>query len=73
MNDALLMELAHKARTDKSFRRAALEDLEGALRAHGYTLAEDELEAARSFHNQVKDMSDDELERFLSSEVSAHG
>lgn len=73
MNDDLLMDLVERARTDGVFRRAALEDLEGALRAHGYRLSEEELQAARSFHNQVKDMTDDELENLLSAEVTAHG
>ena len=73
MNDDLLSELVERARTDSLFRQRARTALRPTLKEYGYDLSEDELRAAESFQNQVKDMSDEELERFLSGEVTAHG
>jgi hypothetical protein len=53
MRDEVLMQLVDKAMTDDTFRAAAVEDLDGTLRAHDFELEPDELAAVREFHGEV--------------------
>jgi hypothetical protein len=73
MRANVMSELVAKARSDETFRSAARTDLEGTLASHGFDLTEDELAAARAFQSEVANLSDEELERLLSDDVSGHG
>ena len=67
MRDQVLMELVDHAMRDADFRRQAQEDPEAALKAHGYELEPDELEAVKSFQREVHGMSDEELNQALAN------
>jgi hypothetical protein len=61
MRDDVLMRLTDRVITDAGFRTRARRDLDGALRAEGLELSEDELAAVREFQRQTLDLSDGEL------------
>ena len=73
MSQTTLADLIERARTDRDFRDRAKADLDGALKAEGYELSEDELQAARQMHTQAQGMSDEQLDAALSADVVGHG
>ena len=72
MRGQVLQEMLDRATNDVEFRHQAISDLEGTLKANGYELTEDELAAAREFHAQVKDLTDEQFEAEL-GDVRPHG
>ena len=68
IRDEVLMGLVYRARTDRLFRRKAVEDLEATLiTQYHYDLTEEELEACRAFHRDVAGLNDAELDERLAS------
>jgi hypothetical protein len=65
MRDDVLMALVDKAIEDPEFRAAARQDPEGAVKAAGFELQDDELEAVKEAQRQTAGMSDDELDQAL--------
>jgi hypothetical protein len=61
MRDDVLIRLTDRVMTDAGFRSRARADLDGALRAEGFDLTDEELAAVREFHRQTADLSDAEL------------
>ena len=73
MRDDVMMQLVDKAMSDEDFRRRAQEDPEEALRAEGFELEDDELEAVKSFQSETAGMSEDELNRALADAPRRQG
>ena len=65
MRDEILMSLVDRATSDAAFRAQAQNDLEGALKQHGYDLNTEELAAVKAFHTQTMGKSDQEINRML--------
>jgi hypothetical protein len=53
---------------DDQFRRGAISDLEGTLRRYGFVLNDQEMGRVRTSREEVADMSDADLVRFLTAE-----
>ena len=53
---------------DDQFRRGAISDLEGTLTRYGFVLNDQEMERVRTSREDVADMSDTDLVRFLTAE-----
>ena len=73
MRDDVMMKLVDKAMSDEDFRRRAQADPEEALRAEGFELEDDELEAVRAFQSETAGMSDDELNRAIAEAPRRQG
>ena len=75
-HDEMLMGLVYRARWDEEFRRAAHRNPDAALAEYSYRLTEAEMAAVMGFYQQVKDLSDRELNDELASRadpISAMG
>ncbi len=67
--DEVLMGLVYRARWDEDFRRAAHENPENALAEYHYHLTDAEMAAVMGFYEDVKDLSDEELNERLAREA----
>ncbi|MBI4245083.1 MAG: hypothetical protein HY606_13415 [Planctomycetes bacterium] len=72
MSDEVLMELVKKAVNDKKFAKEAVKDLDGTLSKYGFLdkLVQEELDAIKEFHNKVKDLPSDQLNKELTGALS---
>ena len=64
-HDEMLMGLVYRARWDERFRKEAHENPREALARYSYYLTEAEMDAVMAFYNDVKDLSDAELNERL--------
>ena len=64
-HDEMLMGLVYRARWDEQFRKEIHENPRAALAGYGYYLTEAEMDAVMAFYNDVKDLSDAELNERL--------
>lgn len=67
--DEVLMGLVYRARWDEDFRRAAHENPEETLGQYRYHLTDEEMAAVMGFYEQVKDLTDEELNERLAQEA----
>ena len=65
MRDEVLMELVDRALSDAEFREQARNDPEATLKANGFDLTDDELEAVREFQQETAGLTEDELNERL--------
>jgi hypothetical protein len=61
MRDEVMIDLIDRAMRDPEFREQARQDPDGTLRAHGFELTDDELQAVKEFQQQTAGLSDEEL------------
>ena len=73
MRDDVMMQLVDRAMSDEDFRRRAQEDPEETLRAEGFELEDDEIEAVKSFQSETMGMSDEELNRAIAEAPRRQG
>ncbi len=65
--------LVQRAMTDAEFRRRAQADLDGTLAAEGYRLSSEEMEAVRSFQQEVAGLPPDQVDARLASAARRQG
>jgi len=66
-HDMMLMGLVYRARWDEDFRRAAHENPEETLAQYRYQLTDSEMAAVMAFYEDVKDLTDEDLNRELAN------
>jgi hypothetical protein len=64
-HDEMIMGLVYRARWDERFRKEFHENPREALATYSYYLTEAEMDAVMAFYNDVKDLSDAELNERL--------
>jgi hypothetical protein len=64
-HDEMLMGLVYRARWDEQFRKKVHKNPREALAEYSYYLTEAEMDAVMAFYNEVKDLSDAELNKKL--------
>jgi hypothetical protein len=64
-HDEMIMGLVYRARWDEQFRKNAHENPEETLAEYRYHLTDTEMAAVMAFYNDVKDLSDAELNERL--------
>jgi hypothetical protein len=61
MRDDVMIDLIDRAMRDPEFREQARQDPEATLRAHGFDLTGEELQAVKEFQQQTAGLSDEAL------------
>ena len=64
-HDEMIMGLVYRARWDEQFRENAHQNPRVALSAYGYHLTDTEMDAVMAFYNDVKNLSDADLNERL--------
>lgn len=62
MSDDAMFAIIKRTTEDEEFRQRLVSDLEGTLKAEGYKLTSEEMDAAREFHGQYAGMDDKALQ-----------
>ena len=73
MRDDVLMELVDRAMADEGFRSEVRADPDGALRAHGYELESDEMEAVYELQRETEGLSDEQLREAIAGGARRQG